>query len=74
MSYSNGDIAKIYGVSERTVSRHINAFKKKGKFIKTSVGKFYNDQDFNTICILLGIKIEQKKEDSNFSLKSTNWM
>lgn len=72
MSYTNQDIANAYGTSVRTVSRHISRLVTEGKFVKTAVGKFYNERDYQELGKLLGIK-QETKEETQMIIKPITW-
>ena len=56
MSYTKKEIAKMYDHSYATTKRHIQLLEKQKKFKRTSIGRYYNDQDVKALGNLLGFK------------------
>lgn len=59
MTFSYQDLAKYYGVSRATFTRHLHELVKNDRFKKTSKGRYFNEQDAIIIASLLGFKIKE---------------
>lgn len=57
MTFSYEDLAKHYGVSRATFTRHLNKLIKNNQFKKTAKGRYFNESDAVKIAGLLGFKI-----------------
>lgn len=60
-TYSNQDLADMYGVSKNTLINHVNKLKEQSKFEKSSIGKSYNQIDAENLSKLLGFILKQPK-------------
>lgn len=60
-TYSNQDLADMYGTSKRTLETHINKLKDKKLFEKSAIGKFYNQTDAEKLSTLLGFVLTKNR-------------
>jgi len=65
MEFSITELSISCGCSERTFYRRIAKLKKSGIFIKTSLGRFYNENDAYKLAELIGFKLKSLKNENN---------